>query len=146
MTKAVGRMPVAASPVEPHVFHAPAIVLAVDHDGQPLQLGLPAGRGAEMIDDWPRPVLLQFLVDFPDQLAALLLVSFRRLLDELPFDLGVALAAVIALRAAAIILIELLVWVVNAAAGIVLADLVILARHLGKPVGGFAWLLFSDRH
>ena len=109
----------AASSVEPHIFHAPAIVLAVDHDGQPLQLGLPAGRGAEMIDDRPRPVLLQFLVDFPDQLAALLLVSFRRLLDELLFELGVAVAGVIALRATGIILVELLVWVVDAAAGIV---------------------------
>ena len=89
-----------------------------------------------MVDDWPRAILLQFLVDFPDELAALLRVGFHRLLSKLLFEFRITVTRVVAFRAATIILVELLVWVVDAAAGVVLADLVVLARHLGKPVGG----------
>src|SRR5258705_13401468 len=39
------------SAVEPPIFHAPAIVLAVDHDRDALELRLPAGRGTEVVDD-----------------------------------------------------------------------------------------------
>jgi hypothetical protein len=51
--------------VEPHIFHTPAIVHAVDHNGQPLYLRLPTGCCAEVINDWPCPLLLQLMVDFP---------------------------------------------------------------------------------
>ena len=57
--------------VEPDIFHAPAVVLAVYHDGQPLDLRLHAGRGAGVVDDRARPVLLQLLVDVPDEMPAL---------------------------------------------------------------------------
>src|SRR5215469_3948806 len=90
--------------VQPEILEAPAIVLAVDHDRQPFDLGLPAAGGAEVVDDRPCAVLLQFLVDFPDEVAALLLAGFHRLLRELFFELGVAVAGVVALRAAAVIL------------------------------------------
>src|ERR1700719_2796750 len=63
--------------IQPEVFEAPAIVLAVDHDRQALDLGLPAGRGAEMINDRTRAVLLQFLVDLPDELTALLRIGLH---------------------------------------------------------------------
>src|SRR5580704_15823040 len=49
-----------ALPVEPDVFKAPAIILAVSHHGQPFDLGHPAGRGAQMVDDRPSEILLQF--------------------------------------------------------------------------------------
>src|SRR5208282_5911595 len=49
---------------------------------QPFQLGLPAGRGAEVVDDRPGSILLQLLVDLPDKLPALVLVGFDRLLLE----------------------------------------------------------------
>src|SRR5438105_15151383 len=99
------------SAVEPPIFHAPAIVLAVDHDRRTLQLRLPAGRGAEMIDDRPRAVLLQFLVNLPNQPLALLLVGLDRLFFVQLLELAVAIAGVVALRAATVILIELLVGV-----------------------------------
>src|SRR5690348_10695572 len=89
--------------VQPEVFEAPAIVLAVDHDRQPFDFGLPAGRGAEVVNGRPRPVLLQFLVDLPDELAALLRVGFHRLPSELFFEFRITVAGVVAFRAAAVI-------------------------------------------
>src|SRR5204862_3487045 len=113
------------SAVEPPIFHAPAIVLAVDHDRYALELRLPAGGGAEVVDDRSRAIFLQFLIDVPDQALTLLLVGFRRLLLEQLLEIAVAIAGVVALRAAAVILVEHLVGVVDAAAGVVLADLVV---------------------
>src|SRR5215472_16065466 len=69
-------------PLEPHVFHAPTVVLAVDHDGQPFELSLHASCCAGVVDDWARRILLQFLVDLPNEVPALLLIGHRRLLDE----------------------------------------------------------------
>ena len=62
-------------------------------------------------------VLLQFAVDLPDQLLALLRVGFHRLLVDQLVELGIAVAGVVALRAAGVVLVELLVGVVDAAAG-----------------------------
>jgi hypothetical protein len=45
-------------PLEPHVFHAPTVVLAVDHDGQPLELSPRAGRRAGVVDNRQHLVLL----------------------------------------------------------------------------------------
>src|SRR5437764_3347774 len=103
----------ARSAVEPPIFHAPAIILAVDHDRDVLQLRLPTGCGAEVVDDRPRAVLLQSLVDVPDQALALLLVGFGRLLLEQLLDVAVAVASVVALRAAAVILVEHLIGVID---------------------------------
>ena len=47
--------------LEPHVFYAPAIVLAVDHNGQRLELSLRAGRRTGVVDNLPR-LLLRFFV------------------------------------------------------------------------------------
>ena len=123
--------------VEPHVFHAPAVVLAVDHDGQPLELRLQAGCETGVINDRARPVLLQFPVDLPDEVPAFLSIGQHRLLDEQLLAFRVAISGVVALRAAAVVLEELLVGIVDAAAGIVEADLVVLAGELGEPVRGF---------
>src|SRR5258708_29424551 len=123
------------SAVQPPIFHAPAIVLAVDHDRRALHLRLPAGRGAEMVDDRARAILLQFLVDVPDQALALFLVGFRRLLLEQFFELGVAIAGAVALAAAAVLLAESLIGAANAAAGVAHAELEAAPRHLREAVG-----------
>ena len=62
------------------------------------------------------------------------MVGFGRLLLEQLLELAVAIAGVVALRAAAVVLVEHLVGVVDAAAGVVLAELVIVARDLREPV------------
>src|SRR5215469_14397133 len=125
-----------ASAVEPDVLHAPAVVLAVGHDGEVLDPRLSAGAEAHVVDDRPRAVLLELPVDLPDQPLALVAVGQGRLLDKELLQVRVAVGGVVALRTAAVILEELLVGVVDPAAGIVEADLVILARQLGEPVGG----------
>src|SRR6516164_8029448 len=61
--------------VEPDVFHAPAVVHAVDHCRQTLHPRLPAGGPARMEDDRTCPLLLQCSVDFPDQLFAPFLIA-----------------------------------------------------------------------
>src|SRR5438552_15132955 len=45
--------------VEPDILHAPAVEDAVDHDGQPFDVGLPAGSAAPVIDDRPGAILGQ---------------------------------------------------------------------------------------
>src|SRR6266568_8990852 len=85
-----------ALPIQPYILEAPAVVDAVDHHRQPFHLGLPAGRRAIVEDDRPGGVLLQFPVDLPYQLLALVLIRHRRLLVELLVELGVAVAAVVA--------------------------------------------------
>ena len=59
------------------------------------------------------------------------------------FELGIAIAGVVARRAAAVILVELLVGVVDTAAGEIGADRVVLARDLGKPARGLDDLEFA---
>src|SRR6516225_11635295 len=84
-------------PLEPHIFNAPTVVLAVDHDGQPFELRLHASCRAGMIDDRPRAVLLQFLIDLPDEVLAPLLIGYRRLLDEQILEFRIAVAGIVAL-------------------------------------------------
>src|SRR5206468_12199069 len=51
--------------VEPDVFHAPAVVDAVDHARQPLDEGLSAGRDARIEDDRTCRILRQLAFDLP---------------------------------------------------------------------------------
>src|SRR6202030_1096235 len=60
--------------VEPDVFHAPAVVDAVDHDRQTLDLGVPAVAATAEKDERLRVVLSQPPLDVPDDVLALLLV------------------------------------------------------------------------
>src|SRR5437868_5651371 len=73
-----------ASPllIEPNILHAPPVKKAVDHNRQSLELGLPAGREAIVKKDRPRAVLLQFLVDVPNDMPTLLLICFRMIADR----------------------------------------------------------------
>src|ERR1700704_5643767 len=108
--------------VQPHIFHPQSVVDAVDHRHVVLHVGLPAGPRAVVIEDRPRDVFGQAPLDVPDQLPALVLVGFHRLLVEQLVDLRVAVAVVVAFRTAGIILVECLVGIVDAVAGEVGAD------------------------
>src|SRR6516162_10036598 len=89
------------------------------------------------------PSSCNFLSDLPDEAAALVAVSDRRLLDELFFELAVAIAGIVALGPAGVILEELLVGIVDTAAGDVDADLVVFAGHFGEPVRGLDRVEFT---
>src|SRR5271165_91123 len=129
--------------VEPKVFEPPAVVDAVDHDRQPLDVGLPAARGAVMKNNRPGAVFLQFAVDLPHELFALLSVGFHRLKRELFFEFRVAVAGDVPLRAAGIVLEELLVRIVDRGGGEIEAYYVILADRFWKPIHRFDWVEFG---
>jgi len=80
--------------VQPRVLVTIAVIRAVHHNGDALDIGLPAGALAAVEDDRTSYVLLQLLVDLPDQLLALLDVRFLRLLVEQLFDVLVAVVRV----------------------------------------------------
>ena len=89
-----------------------------------------------MVDDRARSILLQSLIDLPNEWPALLPVGHRRLLDEQLLQFRLAVAGVVALRPAAVVFEELLVGIVDAAVGIVKANLLVFAGELGESVGG----------
>src|SRR5438270_8465722 len=71
-------------PVEPDVLHPVAVVDAVDHRHEPLDVGLGAGAAARIEDDRPRPILGETALDLPHQLLALPDIGFGRLpIDQL---------------------------------------------------------------
>src|SRR6516165_3176827 len=88
--------------VEPDVLSAIAVEDAVDHQCQPLHIGLPAGSAAAVEDDWSGAVLCQPAFDLPHQLLALLLVGLDRLLLDQLVDRGAAVIVPIKLRAASV--------------------------------------------
>src|SRR5262249_37233229 len=93
--------------VEPDVFHAIAVVDAVDHRHEPLDIRLRAGPTARIEDDRPGTVLGQTPLDLPDELSALGLVSLGRLPVDQRVDLGTAIARIVAHRPAHEVLVEL---------------------------------------
>src|SRR5215469_14758809 len=123
--------------VEPDVFHPPAVVDAVGHCRQSPDIGLPASSAASVIDDGPGALLLQSLVDLPNELPALFLVRLSRLSVEQLLDLAIAVAGVIARRIAGVILVELLVGIIDGTGDAGDTDLVILAGELGEPEARF---------
>src|SRR5260221_3957388 len=80
--------------IEPDVFHAPAVVDAIGHQGDAFDLGPPAAGVATEIQHRAHDVLLQPPVDLPDQALALLLVGLHRLLVDQLVDLLVAVVHV----------------------------------------------------
>src|SRR6516164_7147902 len=97
--------------VEPDVLHAPAVEDAVDHDGQPLDVGLPAGSLAGIKDDGPGADLGQLAFDRPQQLLAPSLVGLDRLLLDQLVHLRVAIAVPVPAGTASVKQIEDLVGV-----------------------------------
>src|SRR4051794_40321363 len=86
------------------------------HDGDALDIGLPARSHATVEDDRPRDVLLTFLVDIPHQLLARGDVGLLGLLIEQLFDLLVAVVGRVPVRIAGIVLVERLVGIVDGVA------------------------------
>src|SRR5215471_9640524 len=75
--------------VEPDVFEAPAVVDAVDHNGQPFHPGLPAGAAAGIENDGPDGVLRQPPFDLPDQFRALRRIGLHGLPVDQLIELGI---------------------------------------------------------
>ena len=74
--------------VEPEILVPIAVVDAIDHYGQALDLRVPASRTTGVKDDRPGTVLHQSALDLPHQLLALFFVGFQRLPVDQPIDLG----------------------------------------------------------
>src|SRR6516225_10078279 len=93
--------------VEPEVFEARAVVDAVDHQGQPLNPRLPAGRLTGVEDHRADIVLRQAPFNPPHQLPAFLPVRLHRLPVDQFVDLRIAIAAVVTISPAYVVLVEL---------------------------------------
>src|SRR3984893_7328542 len=133
--------------VEPDVLHAPIVDDTVDHHRPALYRRLPAIGEAVVEDDRAGPVLCQLSFDLPHQLSTRSRVGFHRLPIEQLFELGIAIAGVVAWRTTAVVLVQLLVGIIDAAAGEIGANHVVLARDLGKPARGLDDLeLAVDEH
>src|SRR5205823_8013433 len=119
--------------IEPHVLKPPAVENAVDDQVEALDAGPPAGRGAGVEDDRSRGVARQAPLDLPYQLPPLLGIGLARLPVDQRVDLLVAIAGVVAVRAARVVLIEHLVGVVDRGLADIDPDRIVLADDLGKP-------------
>src|SRR6266567_4239159 len=122
--------------VQPQILEAPAIVDAVRHNGQALELRLPAIRHARIEQDRSGVVLHQLPFDLPHQPFAFLYVGFGRLLIHQRIDLGAAIAGVVAQRPADVILVKGRIGIVYCRFGDVESDFVVLAREPGIPLRG----------
>src|ERR1700720_3159743 len=58
--------------IEPHIFHAVAVIDAVHHRRVALDVGMPAGAGAVVVNHRARHVLSQAALDLPYKLPAFL--------------------------------------------------------------------------
>src|SRR6516162_3379977 len=120
--------------VEPYVFEAGAIVNAVDHADQTVDVWPPAGDAGHVQDVRARVFFDQLLLDLPNQLPSLAGIGFPRLpVDQLVNRL-VAISGVIAQRAALVIFVELRIGIVNLALGDIEPDLKILAHQTRIPL------------
>jgi hypothetical protein len=99
--------------VEPDVFHAPAVVDAVDHDGQAPDLGVPAIAAPAEVKQRLGVVVDEAALDLSDDALAFFLVRLPRLLLDHPVDLGVAIAVVVADPAAGVVLVKNRIGVVG---------------------------------
>src|SRR5204862_4685267 len=68
--------------VEPDILHAMVVVDAVDHHGIALDVGMPAGARAVVVQNRPGNVLGQAALDLEHDRLALLLIGLHRLLLE----------------------------------------------------------------
>src|ERR1700720_3952749 len=91
--------------VEPDVFHAPAVVDAIDHRRQTFRLGVPAGCAPRLKNDRPRSLLLQCSIDIPDQLSAPLQVGLARLSMKQILEPAIAVSGKVAVGFASITLV-----------------------------------------
>jgi hypothetical protein len=115
--------------IEPDVFPTIPVEDAVDHEGQPFDVGLPARPAARIEDDRPGAVLGQLAFDRPDQLLAPRLVGLDRLLLDQFVDLRTAITVIVQIPAAAVCQVEVLVGI-GPASREVETDDVILPHNL----------------
>src|SRR5262245_23641771 len=120
--------------VAPHVLEAGEVVdVVVRH--QPLYVW-PVREVVEPLrEDGTGRVLLEALLDRDHLLQALLRIELLRLAVEHLHDLLAAVLAVVARRAAPVVLVEVRVGIVGAESRQVRADLVVPARGHGMPLG-----------
>src|SRR4051794_26285267 len=87
-------LPLAGPPltVEPYILHSVAVVDAVDHCHETLDVGLRTGAVARVEDNRSGALLGQYVLDFPDDLLTLLDIGLGRLLVHQPVDLRVAVS------------------------------------------------------
>src|SRR5215471_19858142 len=121
-------------PVDPDVFHAPAVEDAIDHKGQPFNVRLPTRPVAVVENDRSSVVLGQLPFDLPHQLLSLFLVCLARLPTNQLLYLGITVIVSVELRTAPVKLREGLVRVSGTLQ--VEADAVVLAHHLWEKIGG----------
>src|SRR5262249_5412583 len=88
--------------VEPDVFHAPAVEMAVHHPGESLDPRLPADPTTGVEQDRPGDVRRQPALDLPENRLAPPRVAFARLLLDQLVYLGVAVAVPVDARPAAV--------------------------------------------
>src|SRR5436190_14521479 len=122
--------------VEPYVLEAPIVIRAVVVQYEALQVRVPAGRRAIMIDDRSSEVLGQLALDLPHECLARRRVGLLGLPVDQRIHVLVAVLRVVALRVAAIVLIQIDIRVVDAGTGVVQANAVLLASNLGLPNAG----------
>src|SRR5258708_23910176 len=120
--------------VEPYVFHAVAVVHAVDHDRESLDVGSPASCAGIVVDNWSCAVLLEPAVNLPYQSLSPLLIRLHRLLFEQLLSFAITIASVVAIRFARIVLIKLLVRIIDATRSEKEGDNEMLAGNVRKPV------------
>src|SRR6185295_15611782 len=123
--------------VEPDMLKTPIIIDAVFLVHVTLEVGVPAGRGAVVVDDGPRHVLGENALDLPHQRLALFDIDFLRLLIEKLVDLSCAVLRVVGLRVAGISALQHRVGIIDADAGGVEGDGVVLFGETIVPDRGF---------
>src|SRR6516164_4976236 len=81
--------------IEPDVFHAPAVVDAVGHQGQILDPGLAAGGAGREVEHRADPGLGEHALDLPDDLFAFFRVGLHRLPVNQLIEVVVAVPAIV---------------------------------------------------
>src|SRR6516225_10030387 len=119
------------SVVEPEVFKAPGIVDTIRHRHQPFDLRPRAIGVLQIEQDRAGVVLGQLALDLPHQPLALLNIGFGRLPSDQVVDLGVAIAGVVALRAAHVVFVQYRIGIVDLGFRNVESDAVVLAVSIG---------------
>src|SRR5215469_1515327 len=120
--------------VEPYVFEAGAIVNAVDHADQTVDVWPPAGDAGHVQDVRARVFFDQLLLDLPNQLLPPAGIGFPRLPVDQFVNRLVAISGVIAQRAAFVVFGELRIGIVDLAFGDIEPDLEILAQQTRIPL------------
>ena len=103
-------------PIQPDIFHSPAVVDAVHLQFETIDIWRPACRFPHVVEDRASDVFLNAPVDFPHEFVPLRRVSLHRLLIDHAIDLVAAIPGVIPFGVTDVVLIEILVRIIQSAA------------------------------